>query len=320
MKCLSKAGDDMNIRQMKYCLEIYRAGSLQKAAQNLGLSQPALTQQLQRVEKELGVRIFNRDARPIALTREGELSVASFEKMVFEYERLGSRLADMRSLLRTEITIGIPPVRAQQFLPLLIPAFRAAYPQIRINYREIVSGELPAALKSGEIDLAVMILEEFTEGLQFVPMGVDRSVLVAKRLSPYAAVIEDNVQADGSFDFRHLRDVPFILLPKGAQQRRIADAIFEKYEISPPVIMESRTVELAVKLAALGEGCTICGETYLYFSKIKNLDVLSLDREAEAYRFGIASLPENKNTRAVQVFTDFCRDVMKGLPFSAAGN
>ncbi|MCR5295764.1 MAG: LysR family transcriptional regulator [Lachnospiraceae bacterium] len=178
----------MNIRQMKYCLEIHRAGSLQKAAQNLNLSQPALTQQLQRIEKELKVRIFNRDARPIAPTREGEYCIKSFEKIVYEYERMNHTLNDMRSLAKTEITIGIPPVRAQQFLPLIIPAFRAAYPQIRINYREIVSRELPEALKSGSIDLAVMILEQYAEGFEFVPLCTDRSVLVAKRLSPYAAI------------------------------------------------------------------------------------------------------------------------------------
>lgn len=309
----------MNIRQMKYCLEIYRAGSLQKAAQNLSLSQPALTQQLQRIEKELDVRIFNRDLRPIAPTREGEFCIASFEKIVFEYERLNNRLEDMRNLSKTEITIGIPPVRAQQFLPLIIPAFRAAYPQIRINYREIVSQDLPNALRSGGIDLAVMILEEFTEGLAFVPMGMDRSVMVAKRLSPYAAIFEDHIEPDGSFDFRFLKDVPFVLLPKGSHQRRIADAIFEKYQINPPVIMESRTVELAVELASLGEGCAVCGETFLYFSKIKNLEVLPLDRDSNDYRFGIAVLPENKDSKAVRVFIDFCRDIVRPLPFSVVG-
>ena len=310
----------MNIRQMKYCLEIHRAGSLQKAAQNLGLTQPALTQQLQRIEKELDVRIFKRDARPIALTREGEYCIRSFEKMVFEYDRMNHRIADMKNLAKTEITIGIPPVRAQQFLPLIIPAFRAAYPQIRINYREIVSEQLPDALKSGSIDLAVMVLEKFAEGFAFVPMGTDRSVLVAKHLSPYAALIEDNLKPDGSLDFACMRDVPFILLPKGSHQRKTADAIFEKYGIEPPVIMESHTADLAVSLASLGEGCAFCGETYLYFSKMKNLDVLPLDADTEPYRFGVAVRSGMEDSKAARVFIDFCRDIVRPLPFSATGD
>ena len=287
----------MNIRQMKYCLEIHRAGSLQKAAQNLGLTQPALTEQLQRIEKELDVRIFKRDARPIALTREGEYCIRSFEKMVFEYDRMNHRIADMKNLAKTEITIGIPPVRAQQFLPLIIPAFRAAYPQIRINYREIVSEQLPDALKSGSIDLAVMVLEKFAK-----------------------ALIEDNLKPDGSLDFACMRDVPFILLPKGSHQRKTADAIFEKYGIEPPVIMESHTADLAVSLASLGEGCAFCGETYLYFSKMKNLDVLPLDADTEPYRFGVAVRSGMEDSKAAHVFIDFCRDIVRPLPFSATGD
>ncbi|MCR5295763.1 MAG: LysR family transcriptional regulator substrate-binding protein [Lachnospiraceae bacterium] len=117
-----------------------------------------------------------------------------------------------------------------------------------------------------------------------------------------------------------MKDVPFILLPQGSYQRRIADTIFEKYEIHPPVILESRTVELATELAALGEGCAVCGETYLYFSKMKNLDVLSLEKEAEPYRFGVAVLPENKDSKAAQVFIDFCKEIVKPLPFSIVGD
>ena len=117
-----------------------------------------------------------------------------------------------------------------------------------------------------------------------------------------------------------MRDVPFILLPKGSHQRKTADAIFEKYGIEPPVIMESHTADLAVSLASLGEGCAFCGETYLYFSKMKNLDVLPLDADTEPYRFGVAVRSGMEDSKAAHVFIDFCRDIVRPLPFSATGD
>lgn len=305
----------MNLRQMKYCLEIYHAGSFHKASQNLYLSQPALTQQLQRIEKELGVKIFNRDTKPISLTHEGELCISAFEKILFEFDRLNYQISDAKELENTVLTIGIPPVRAPQFLPLILPSFRSRFPHIRINYQEIPSSELPKALRNGSIDMALMIVEKYAEGFLFEPVCYDRPVLIAERLSPYGAIIEENEEAGKPFDFSCLKEVPFVLRPKGSHLREVADSVFEQYQIHPPVILEIRNVDMSVKLAALGECCAICGETYLYFSNEKNLKVVSASEEM--YRLGIAMTQTSASDKAVRILAEFVKEICCTLPFSA---
>ena len=111
----------MNFRQLEYVITIYREGTLTKAAEKLFISQPALTQQLQKLEKEIGTQLFDRTTTPLTPTYAGKYYLDIMEKILYENQQALSWLEDIDSLNRGKIVLGISDIRSLQFLPVLLP-------------------------------------------------------------------------------------------------------------------------------------------------------------------------------------------------------
>lgn len=307
----------MNLKQMEYILEIYRCGGVHAAARKLYISQPALSQHLQRAEDELGIRIFERGTRSMKVTFDGQKCLDSFERILYEYEQLENWIDESHHLSHGSLTIGIPPVRAMQFLPLLLPEFKKSFPGIKIQLRELPSADLPAAIRRGDVDLALFIVERFAADLCFIPLAQETLWLAVEPGSEADRICQQSVEQSGQIDLRLLSDQPFLMLPKGSNLRSQADELFSRYRIHPKTALETATVDLSVTLAASGIGLFIVSEVFLYFSRSDyQPKVYSLAHDTESYRLGIAYHPSHYQSRAMNEFIEFTKNVTAKLPFS----
>lgn len=146
----------MELRQLRYFVAIVDHGSLSRAALVLHVAQPALTQQLRRLEDELGARLLHRSAQGVLSTDAGKVFYEHAQAILKQVADARAAVAQSTDRPSGSVTLGLPhSISGALALPLLTAA-RAAYPEITLELTEEISGNLIEQLKSGRINLAVL--------------------------------------------------------------------------------------------------------------------------------------------------------------------
>jgi DNA-binding transcriptional LysR family regulator len=148
----------MDLRQLRYLDAVARRRSFTQAALDLYVAQSALSQQVGKLERELGVELLRRTTRRVEVTEAGQLVLDRGRRAIAEVDGIAADLDAMRGLVRGRLRLGgVPPVRGLH-PARLIAEFGAAYPGIDITAREDVAARLVAALAAGELDLVLALV------------------------------------------------------------------------------------------------------------------------------------------------------------------
>lgn len=145
----------MEMNQLRYVVAIARTGSFSRAAEQCRVSQPSLSQQVQKLEEELGERLFDRMKRQTKLTPHGEAFVRRAVRILEEAEMALREASDARSLVSGTLTIGVLPTIAPYLLPETIGEFAQKYPGVEIVVQEDTTAQLLKYLATYEIDFAL---------------------------------------------------------------------------------------------------------------------------------------------------------------------
>jgi DNA-binding transcriptional LysR family regulator len=146
----------MDTRQMRCVVAIAETGSLTRAAERLGLAQPALTQTLNRLERELGVPLFARSRRGAALTEAGFAILDDLRASLAHGDAADERARAMGAGLAGRVTVGFVTHAIYDVLPRALRRLRAAHPRLDVVLREMSNAEQVVALEDGGIDIALM--------------------------------------------------------------------------------------------------------------------------------------------------------------------
>ena len=129
----------MDYKQYDYILTVAEEKSISKAAKKLFISQPSLSQYINRIEKHLGVNLFDRSTTPLELTYEGELFIETALKIKQLNEQLKKKFDDITELKSGRLNIGLTPSKANNPLPIILPCFKKNYPNIELIITEASS-------------------------------------------------------------------------------------------------------------------------------------------------------------------------------------
>lgn len=146
----------MTFNQLKYVLELVDVGSFSAASQKLGLTQPALSLQIQNLENELDFKIIDRSRKPFELTPEGELFVAKAREIVLMTESLANLSLELGSQIQGILRVGIIPTLSPYLVPLFIGQLNQEFPALRIEIQEITTEEIVRKLNMGELDAGLL--------------------------------------------------------------------------------------------------------------------------------------------------------------------
>src|ERR1700757_2065995 len=144
----------MELRRLRYFLHIAAEGSLGRASRALGIAQPALSRQVQLLEADLGVKLFQRAAKGMQLTEEGEYLKAALSHPLAQVDLALRNVRSHATRAETALTLGLPPPLAQSFGPLLVEALLARMPNLKLRVVEDHSSRLAADLLRGVVDIA----------------------------------------------------------------------------------------------------------------------------------------------------------------------
>lgn len=238
----------MDTRIIEYMIAISEEKSLSKAAEKLYISQPALSQQLKKLEAELKTPLFVREKNALALTDAGRIYINGGQSILHIKQEALKQLTNMNYTSRNFIRFGYAPVNAVECLP----AFRREFPDIEISTRQYSSQEAKEALIQGNLDIAVVLTSSLQHGsLEFLPLCKDELLLALPAGHP--ALKEENPFKDG---YSILASDYFILDPPDTYSRNIEDKALNSMGITPKILCE--TNDYTTERYMLNRGLSNC--------------------------------------------------------------
>lgn len=249
----------MNLKQAAHIRVIAQEGSITAAARRLYISQPSLSQMLKQVEKELGVPLFDRGASPFRPTFAGEKYLQAAETMLAAQEKLENQMREIREENSGRLRLGISVQRATQVLPLALPWFIAQFPHVKLEITERGSAELEELVFQEKVDLALAAMESTSPRLTYQLIEEEVVGLLAGKGASLTQIFPDGTPM--SLDMT--REETFVCLKKGHSARVVQDALFRRYGLTPNILLETDSMEVARRVA-LGTGsCMLCSNIYI---------------------------------------------------------
>ncbi len=256
----------MNFQNLEYFQTVARENNITKAAEQLGITQQALSNQISRMEEELGCRLFNRK-HGFQLTTAGKEMLKSANKILDIYNQTQLIMNDIADNVRGELKIGITHTRGQMILPSILPEFIKKYPNVSLFLTEGSTRLLEESLNRGDIDVLIgftpfVSVEAITTDLihENLYIAAPKELLKDKFEDNYDEILDKYKKKP---DLNIFKDLPFVLLQKNDRIRVTVDAEFKYAGIEPFVRLETQNVQTAFALAAEGAGLTVVPGPYL---------------------------------------------------------
>ncbi|WP_322905679.1 LysR family transcriptional regulator [Paenibacillus campi] len=244
----------MELRQLQYALQIAAERNFSRAAEKLHIAQPSLSQQLSKLEKELGVLLFQRNTSTVELTQAGASFVEHAQKIIDSVEQLRREMADISQLQSGRVIVGSMQITGSHLLPHVLPDFRTQYPQIEVMLLEDTSLNLEKLTASGQTDLSLLALPLTEPSLTYEPVAEE---LIDLAVPPNHPLAERFLAGDHTpVKLSELRDESFIVLKKGQGFRKIVFDVCKEAGFEPKVVFESNNIETIQSLVATGMGVT----------------------------------------------------------------
>ncbi|MBQ9994651.1 MAG: LysR family transcriptional regulator, partial [Clostridia bacterium] len=164
------------LKQIQCVMTIAQEESISRAADKLGIAQPTLSKYLQKLERELGLALFDRNTIPLKLTQAGEYFVQAGAQMMDIDRQLKKKLDSVRENSNLELRLGIGVSRSMYLLPKILSEYRKSNPENRVLIKEGITAEISSELSDGRLDLAVSLLDEHTVQFDHIKL-FDETVL-----------------------------------------------------------------------------------------------------------------------------------------------
>lgn len=298
----------MDLKQFEYVLTINEERSFSKAAKKLFISQPSLSQYINRLETQLGVTLFDRNTSPLTLTYEGGLYIETALNILSILDNLQKKFDDVSDLKIGRLNIGLTPSKANSPLPAILPVFKERYPGIELVITEANSSSLEDLLSRGLVDLCIMNLPIKSKNIEYEEILEEKIYLAAP---PSYEPITPESEEYPLINIKDLSDKPFILLHEGQRIRQIADNLFADAGIKPKILLETASIETALRLSAAGMGFCFVPESYIHSG--------SFEEQPKYFRFSepaftwtlVMAFRQNAyHTKAAVAFENIVKEVL----------
>lgn len=177
---------NLSTKQLRAFILLSECRNFTQAARRSHLSQPAFSALIQRLEEDIGARLFERSTRHVHLTPEGQLFLQGARHLLDEFEWRFHDLNDYVTRKKGRVSIAALPSIAAEWLPQVIARYRAQYPGIAIEIHDVLSDRCLTLLQSGQVDLALAAPLQIPEGLYKTPLLADRFFMVCRQDHPLA--------------------------------------------------------------------------------------------------------------------------------------
>jgi len=296
--------DPMELRQLRYFIRIVELGSMGRAALDLGVGTPALSQQISRLEGELSTRLLQRTTTGVLPTDAG--------LAFFRQAQLAIRHADAaaqaarQARLAGHVSIGLAPSTSGVLALPLLEAMRERYPDVRLRVVESLSGNLATMLNARQLDLAVLFETDGARRWSVLPLLDERLFVIGRRDLP-------GMPTGRSVRIARLASLPLVL-PSGTHGlRAILDAAFARERCAPHVVLEIDGLAVLMDAVRAGLAATIQPGAATVRLPADEMARIELAERSARRRNLLASLSDDELSPAALAARVVLRSVAAGL-------
>jgi len=239
---------NVTFRQLRVFVEVVRHGSVQRAAEALHLTPPAVSMQVKEIELQVGLPLFDREGRRLSLNTTGEYFVVYARRLLSTLKEAEDAMARFKRVESGLLTIGMVG-SAQYFLPSLLAQFRAEHPAVEVRLKLGNREQLVAMMQASEVDLAVMGRPPKDWPNRAEPFALHPHGLITAANHPFA-------QAE-SVPLAALAREPFIVREAGSGTRAALEEFLSAHHLQPVITMELPSDEAVKQAVMAGLGVSL---------------------------------------------------------------
>lgn len=282
----------MTFTDLKYILAIVEEKNMTQAAKKLFISQPSLSQRVQKVENELKINLFVRTAGGIELTESGAMFISMSRSVLHTYDIFMKQIEETLSSEKIKLDIGIPPMQSLTVIPTLVELFPKLYPEVQLVFRELSSNKIEEKLISGELDLGIMHIPIISNLIAYKAFQRDQFCIYLRNGSPLFKQANRHKREGSKFyslSLQLLKNEPFGVTYPGQRSRIILDRIFKEEGITPNIVQEMQNFDNLISLSNAGFCTVLQPLTYYKSSFIDPNRIFEIDSHKDySFDFVIA--------------------------------
>ena len=296
--------DPMELRQLRYFIRIVELGSMGRAALDLGVGTPALSQQISRLEGELSTRLLQRTTTGVLPTDAG-LAFFGQAQLAIRHADAAAQAA-RQARLAGHVSIGLAPSTSGVLALPLLEAMRERYPDVRLRVVESLSGNLATMLNARQLDLAVLFETDGAQRWSVLPLLDERLFVIGRRDLP-------GMPTGRSVRIARLASLPLVL-PSGTHGlRAILDAAFARERCAPHVVLEIDGLAVLMDAVRAGLAATIQPGAATVRLPADEMARIELAERSARRRNLLASLSDDELSPAALAARVVLRSVAAGL-------
>ena len=294
----------MTITQLLYVLAVAEYKNFTKAAENCNVTQPTLSMQVQKLEEELNIKIFDRTKKPIDLTSVGKKIVNQAKNIVAEAERIHDIVDQQKGFIGGDFKLGIIPTVMPTLLPMFLKTYVKRYPKVKLKIEELTTDEIINRLEDGNLDCAIAAS----------PLQIDNIKERVLYYEPFVGYISPNhrFKLKKQIEISDLDISEILILEDGHCFRQgVLNLCKTKKEQKPDNFQfESGSIEMLVKLVNEGMGMTLLPYLNTFDLKSNEKDNLRFFVNPSPARE--ISLLYNKNELKIQIINSI-HQIISGI-------
>lgn len=288
----------MEIDQLRYFLGVAERGNFTRAAEDLQISQPALSRSIQKLEEELGQPVFERKTRSIALTEAGTLLQSRAQQILSLIEDTQSEITDDGESGR--VRIGAIPTVAPYFLPEILKQFSHAFPSANLIVQENTTDQLLKSCTQGEIDLAILALPVPVKYLEVEELFEEELLLVLP--------IDHALVEKSKINLADIAALPFVLLDEAHCLSDNIISFCRQKSVQPVSVGRTSQLAMVQELVSLSHGISMIPEMARQRDQSDRRVYRSLCRPVPTRTLAIAWNPYRFQSKLIKAFRDFLHE------------
>ena len=293
----------MNSRQLRYAVELSEVGSFSKLAETQGVSQPALSKQILSLEKELGVKLFQRAATFVSPTPAGAHFIREAREILYKEDQLKKSMMQYKSGDRGELIIGVTPFRGSYLMPALVKRLSTKFSGLQVKLVEKGSEFLRHDAAEGKFDFAVVNLPVDDSVLEVIPLEPDRLVLVVPN-----KLCEKYNLSGKNISFVDCADLPFVVVGAAQEMRVLFDRLCISLGVNPKIIAEVTGLVTALEIVSSGVAATLLPKQFVTSRKTNGISLFELNDNTTLRQPAVVRKKGQFKSQYAQAAIDFLKE------------
>lgn len=281
----------MNNKYYEYLVVTAEEKNISKAAKRLEISQPLLSQAIQKIENEMDCMIFDRSTSPMKLTEAGRVVVDKSRCIVINQREMRTKLAEMKNSQAGTLTVGASPFRSTYMMPAVIREFKKHYPNVKVILKEEKVSVLWEMAAEGELDMAISTVPVDEKIFDLRKMQSEEIVLaVPEEMKINEYLVRENLlykeerKRFPSVDMKDIKSIDFITLGRGQYMGDFFEEMCRKADIEPDEVIICKNIASAYAMVRAGIGATIIPSSMIQYEKMDGRVKFYSIRQAKSKR------------------------------------